>query len=231
MKLFVFIGIALSITLLFQGCSVRNEEPTVNELTLLSDEKKAQEYNISTQDSYAVFSGGCFWCVEKDFEKIEGVKEVLSGYSSNNTDDKTPYYRAVASGKTNFRESVAVIYDDSVVSYEELVRTFFTIHDPTDEGGSFNDRGFQYTSAIYYKNKEEQEITQRVIQEFEDLNVFINPIITSVEPLKNFYIAEEYHQDYSDKNPNQYRLYRLSSGRDDFIEEVEERIESTQEDE
>ena len=171
-----------------------------------------------------VFSGGCFWCVESDFEKLEGVVYAISGYTSNNSLDTQPTYNEVASGSTDFRESVLVVYDSSIVSYKELVVYFLSIHDATDVGGSFHDRGFQYSSAIYYQSNEEKEVVQEVIEQTQQL--FENPIITSVEEFVNFYEAEEYHQDYYKKNPVKYSVYRRSSGREQFVNSLKEEFNS-----
>lgn len=178
-----------------------------------------QNSNLKT----AVFSGGCFWCVESDLEKLNGVKQAISGYTSNNSLDSQPIYEEVASGETNFRESVLVVYDSSILTYEELVTYFFTIHDASDVEGSFYDRGFQYTSAIYYETNQEKRIIQNIIKELEEKKLFQTSIITSVEELQNFYTAEKYHQDYYKENPVRYNLYRTSSGREKFVKELQEK--------
>ena len=164
----------------------------------------------------AYFAGGCFWCTEADLEKIPGVTEVVSGYSGGQVEN--PSYAEVSSGGTGHRESVKVIYDPDVVSYKQLVDTFWKIFDPTDAGGSFGDRGHQYTSAIYYQTEEEKRIAERSKEALEQSDIFEKSIVTSIEPLQNFYKAEEKHQDYYKKNPLRYKTYRYLSGRDSFIE-------------
>lgn len=213
----------LIITLLLQGCSLSNSSK--KEKNGISFNEILKEFNVSDEFSTAVFSGGCFWCVEKDFEKLEGVVEAISGYTSNSSQDNAPTYEQVASGDTNFRESVLVIYDSKKISFKELVEYFLIHHDPTDEGGSFYDRGFQYTSAIYYQNSNQKDVALNVIFSFQEEGIYEEPIITSVEELTNFFIAEKYHQDYYKKNPLQYRAYRFASGRDRHISSIKSRIE------
>ncbi len=164
----------------------------------------------------AYFAGGCFWCIEADFEKIDGVIEAISGYSGGETVD--PSYEEVSQGNTGHRETVKVIYDPSKITYKQLVERFWKMIDPTDDKGSFGDRGHQYTSAIYYQTDKEKEVANQSKQELENSNTFDKHIDTSIEPLKNFYRAEEYHQDYYQKNKISYKAYRYFSGRDSFID-------------
>ncbi len=164
------------------------------------------------------FAGGCFWCTESDFEKEKGVSEAVSGYMGG--EQEAPSYDDVSGGDSGHREVVKVLYDPNLVSYRELVLNVLSHTDPTDSGGSFYDRGYQYTSAIYYSTAEEQGIAVGVIQELEDAGVFVDPIVTSVEPAGAFWIAEDYHQDYYKKNPVRYNYYRKGSGRDDFLDSV-----------
>ncbi len=173
---------------------------------------------VEETEAVAYFAGGCFWCTESDYEKLEGVRELISGYMGG--EEKEPSYNDVASGKTGHRESIKVVYDPRVVSYRQLVLTLFRHSDPTDADGSFYDRGEQYTSAIYYQTQEENEIADSVIRELEEKEIFNKPIATQVEPAGTFWIAEEYHQDYYKKNPLQYSYYRTGSGRDVFTNTV-----------
>jgi peptide methionine sulfoxide reductase msrA/msrB len=168
--------------------------------------------------SVAYFAGGCFWCVESDFEKLDGVKEVISGFMGGKS--KKPSYEQVSSGKTKHRESVKVVYDPKKVTYKELVLYLLKHTDPTDSGGSFVDRGRQYTSAVYHTNNEEKDIAKSVIKEINERKVFEKPIVTSIERAREFWIADEHHQDYYKKNPIRYKYYRKGSGRDDFIESM-----------
>ena len=188
----------------------------------ISIQQVQKDLELNQNLKVGVFSGGCFWCVESDFEKLEGVKYAISGYTSNSSLDTVPTYREVAKGSTNFRESVLVVYDSSKLEYKDLVKYFLVIHDPTDFGGSFYDRGFQYSSAIYYRTNEEEKIIREVILETQ--KSFEKPIITSIEKFVNFYEAEEYHQDYYKKNSLKYSVYRKSSGREDFVNSLKEKF-------
>jgi peptide methionine sulfoxide reductase msrA/msrB len=173
---------------------------------------------IKDNEKVAYFSGGCFWCTESDYEKLPGVKDVISGYMGGTIDN--PTYKQVTSGKTGHRETVKVIYDPNEVTYRQLVLALLRETDPTDGGGSFFDRGHQYTSAVYHQNDNEKNIAKDVIDEVDQQGIFDAPIATSIEHAKTFWIAEEYHQDYAKKNPIQYNYYRTNSGRDDFIRSV-----------
>lgn len=173
---------------------------------------------INKGESVAYFAGGCFWCVESDYEKLPEVKDVVSGYMGGDVD--SPSYNQVSAGGTGHREVVKVVYDSSATTYRELVLHLLRHTDPTDEGGSFYDRGDQYTSAIYYQTEEEKKIAEEVIEGLEEEKVFDNPIVTSVEKAGTFWLAEDYHQDYYKENPVRYQHYRSGSGRDKFIESV-----------
>ena len=166
----------------------------------------------------ATFAGGCFWCVEASLEEVEGVVEVISGYTGGHVEN--PSYREVCSGKTGHREAVEVIYDPTKVSYGELLDAFWRLIDPTDSGGQFGDRGLQYTSAIFYQNSEQQSLAEQSKSALAQSKIFDKPIVTTILPASAFYRAEEYHQDYHKKHPVQYKLYRFGSGRDRFIERV-----------
>ncbi|GAB6283039.1 MAG: peptide-methionine (R)-S-oxide reductase MsrB [Ignavibacterium sp.] len=163
----------------------------------------------------ATFAGGCFWCIEAAFEKVDGVKEVISGYSGGEV--VNPTYEQVSSSKTGHHESVQVIYDPSIVSYAELIDIFWKQFDPTDDGGSFVDRGSQYTSAIFYHNEIQKKLALSSKEMLEKSGRFNKPIVTQIIEFKNFYTAEDYHQDFYKKNPEHYNSYREASGRDQFI--------------
>lgn len=168
------------------------------------------------KEEVAYFAGGCFWCTESDYEKLEGVVEAISGYMGGTVEN--PSYNEVSSGTTGHREAVKVVYDPSQITYQQLAFELLRETDPTDEGGSFYDRGHQYTSAIYYKDEKEKQIAENVIAKVETAGVFDSPIVTAVEPVGTFWLAEKYHQDYYKKNSIQYKYYRNASGRDNFIE-------------
>lgn len=164
----------------------------------------------------AYFAGGCFWCMEPPFEKLNGVKEVLSGYSGGHK--KNPTYKEVSKGGTGHLEAVKVVYDPSKVSYEELLEVFWQQIDPTDPNGQFVDQGDSYRPAIFFTSKDEQNLAQKSKDYLSKSKRFSKPITLEIIPFKNFYPAEEYHQDYYKKNPLRYKYYRYRSGRDQFID-------------
>jgi peptide methionine sulfoxide reductase msrA/msrB len=166
----------------------------------------------------AIFAGGCFWCMEPPFEKLDGVKEVISGYIGGHKEN--PTYEEVSSGATGHAEAVEVRYDPSVVAYEQLLEVLWRQIDPTDAGGQFVDRGSQYRSAIFYQNKEQKIRAEQSKNELGMSGLFQKLIVTEILPASKFYAAEEYHQDYYKKNPIRYKLYRFGSGRDSFLKKV-----------
>ncbi len=166
----------------------------------------------------AYVAGGCFWCTESDFEKVTGVVDVISGYMGGHIEG--PSYNQVVRGNTGHREMVKIIYDPSVVSYRSLVLELFRETDPTDPNGSFYDRGFQYTSAIYYQNEMEKMIAEEVIEEIEAREIFDLPIATEIVPAGAFWVAEDYHQDFYKTTTTRYNLYRKGSGRDAYIDSI-----------
>jgi len=166
----------------------------------------------------ATFAGGCFWCVEADFEKIDGVVRVVSGYTGGRTED--PTYEAVCSGRTGHVEAVQVTYDPKKVSYEDLLAVFWRHVDPTDDGGQFVDRGSQYRTAIFFHDEEQRRLAQASKEALERSGRFQRPIATEILPLERFYEAEDYHQDFFRKDPMRYKSYRMHSGRDAFIRDM-----------
>lgn len=180
----------------------------------------AMPINANESDNYkhATFAGGCFWCMERPFEKLKGVVSVLSGYTGGEV--KHPSYEEVSYGATGHREAVLVTYDPDLITYEQLLCVFWKQINPTDEGGQFNDRGFQYSSAIYYHDEEQKAVAEKSKQELGESGKFKKPIVTEILPAKPFYVAEEYHQDYARKNPVRYRVYRWGSGRDAYLEKT-----------
>jgi peptide methionine sulfoxide reductase msrA/msrB len=164
----------------------------------------------------AVFAGGCFWCTEADFEKVNGVVDAVSGYTGGSKVD--PTYEEVSAGGTGHVEAVKVIYDPAKVSYEELLHWFWRHIDPTDAGGQFVDHGSQYRSVIFYADEAERQAAEASKKELAASGRFSKPIVTEIQPLGTFYPAEDYHQDYYKKNPLRYRFYRSGSGRDQFLE-------------
>lgn len=147
----------------------------------------------------AIFAGGCFWCVEGPFMLLEGVESVTSGYIGGHTAE--PTYKQICTGTTGHAEAVKVVFDTSKVSYDELLEVFFTVHDPTQLNRQGNDIGTQYRSAIFPLNAAQREIAETYIKALNEAAVFDKPIVTSVEDADVFYVAEDYHQDYFNKNP------------------------------
>jgi peptide methionine sulfoxide reductase msrA/msrB len=179
-------------------------------------EKEIKDNSQNTQE--AVFAGGCFWCTESDFEKVDGVIEVISGYTGGHVAD--PTYPQVSGGSTGHVEAVKVVYDPTKVTYEELVEIFWRHVNPTDAGGQFVDRGSQYRSAIFYATEEERGLIETSKKNLAESGLFDKPIVTDILPRDPFYPAEAYHQDYYKKNPIRYHWYRAGSGRDQFLKKV-----------
>jgi len=165
----------------------------------------------------ALFAGGCFWCSESDFEKLDGVIEVESGYTSGKLDN--PTYKQVSRGGTGHTEAVRVEYDPAKISYQELLNYFWRSIDPTVKNKQFCDSGSQYRSGSYYQNAEEKKLALASKQELEKSGRF-KKIYTEVLAASKFYPAEEYHQDYYKKNPVRYKYYRYSCGRDARLESL-----------
>lgn len=166
----------------------------------------------------ATFAGGCFWCTEAAFSDLDGVAQVVSGYTGGNT--KNPTYEEVCSGTTGHYEAVQITYDPEIISYSELVDIFWRQIDPTDTAGSFVDRGTQYQSAIFYHNANQKIIADSSKKTLEQSNIFDKPIATKILMASKFYPAEDYHQQYCKRNPTQYYSYRSASGRDRYIKAV-----------
>lgn len=165
----------------------------------------------------AVFSGGCFWCMVKPFDSLDGIEQVLSGYTGGHVEN--PTYEEVCSGTTGHTEAVEITYDPSKMSYEELVNIYWQQTDPTDASGQFADRGDSYRPVIFYENEEEKVIAEQSKRELDASGRFTKPIVVSIEEKETFYPAEDYHQDFYKKNNAHYTRYRKGSGRDDFLDE------------
>ncbi|NVD07848.1 peptide-methionine (R)-S-oxide reductase MsrB [Vibrio sp. JPW-9-11-11] len=166
----------------------------------------------------ATLAGGCFWCTESDLEKLPGVLDVVSGYSGGALEN--PTYKQVSSGKSGHIEVVKVTFDPSTVTYEQVLDQFFRHIDPTDDKGSFVDRGPQYRPAIFYHNSQQKEIAERFINEIEQLGIYRKPLKTELIEFDKFWPAEDYHQDYYLRNKIRYNYYRYASGRDQYLDEI-----------
>jgi len=166
----------------------------------------------------ATFAGGCFWCMEPPFEKLDGVIDVISGYTGGKK--ANPTYEEVSYGGTDHLESVQVIYDTSKITYSELLDVFWKQIDPTDPNGQFIDRGSQYRSAIFYHNDEQKSLAEKSKEELDKTGKFGKPIVTEIIMASAFYKAEDYHQDYYKKNPIRYKFYRYNSGRNQYLKKI-----------
>lgn len=168
------------------------------------------------QGDVAVFAGGCFWCTESDFDKVEGVISTTSGYIGGHK--KNPTYHEVSAGGTGHAEAVKVEYDPKIVSYEKLLDVFFVNHDPTTNTRQFCDTGNQYRPGIFYYTEEQKKLAEKKKKEVEESVSF--PVVTEITKAEEFYPAEDYHQDYYMKNPLRYKYYRYACGRDARLEEL-----------
>jgi peptide methionine sulfoxide reductase msrA/msrB len=207
----LFLMIALLLTPLMISCT----NPSTTSQEIAPEAENIKEVVSSTQE-VATFAGGCFWCVEAPFEGVDGVISVISGYAGGK--EKNPSYSEVSGGQTSHRESVQITYDPEIISYAELVDIFWQTFDPTDVGGSFFDRGSQYESAIFFHNEEQKKVAEESKKRLDQSKRFSKPIATPIIKYTNFYPAEEYHQDYYKKSPQEYYAYRKGSGRDAFIQ-------------
>jgi peptide methionine sulfoxide reductase msrA/msrB len=178
----------------------------------------AQKDKSSATYQKATFAGGCFWCMTPPFKKLAGVKEVVAGYTGGSK--QKPTYEEVSAGTTGHLEAVEVTYDPGEVSYEQLLDAFWKNVDPTDAGGQFADRGSQYHTAIYYHNEKQKKLAEESKVQLDKSGKFSRPVVTAVLPAAEFYPAEEYHQDYDQKNPVRYKLYKAGSGREQFIKKT-----------
>lgn len=168
--------------------------------------------------SSAVFAGGCFWCVESDFDKVDGVVSTTSGYTGGTVD--RPTYEQVSHEKTGHYEAVKVTYDPDKVSYGDLVDYFFHHIDPTDAAGQFCDKGESYRSAVFVANDEQREVAETEVSMINESGVLDAPVVTKIVDASTFWPAETYHQDYYKKNPLRYRYYRTACGRDARVKKV-----------
>lgn len=180
----------------------------------MADDNKTQP----AQPQVATLAGGCFWCTESDLEQLKGVVDVVSGYAGGQLEE--PTYRQVASGQTAHIEVIQVTFDATVVSYEEVLDHFFRHIDPTDDKGSFVDRGPQYRPAVFYHNDEQKQVAETFMAEIDKLGVFKKPLATELIKYDAFWPAEDYHQDYYKKSSLKYKYYRYNSGRDQYLDEI-----------
>ena len=177
----------------------------------------AKEEGVKKTDKVetATFAGGCFWCVESTFEGHNGVLDVISGYTGG--PEENPSYEQVSSGTTDHLEAIQITYDPEIISYKTLLEIFFQQIDPTDAQGSFVDRGDHYRSAVFFHTEAQRSQAEETIRLIDTAKIFDSPVATQVLAAGFFYAAEDYHQDYHQKNPIRYKFYRAGSGRDSFI--------------
>jgi peptide-methionine (S)-S-oxide reductase len=166
----------------------------------------------------AIFAGGCFWCMEPPFDKLDGVISTTSGYTAG--DKKNPTYKEVSAGSTGHTEAIEIKYNPEKITYSELLKVFWNNIDPVAVDRQFCDAGSQYRSGIYYLNDSQQADAMRSLQEITDNKPFEGKIATEILPASTFYPAEDYHQDYYQKNPLRYKYYRFACGRDQRLQEL-----------
>jgi len=174
--------------------------------------------NAEKNPETATFAGGCFWCMESPFEQLDGVTEVVAGYTGGRK--KNPTYEEVCSGTTGHLEAVQVTYDPSRVSYAQILDVFWRSIDPTDSIGQFADKGSQYQTAVFYQNEEQKKLAEMSKQELGASGKFDKPIATEIRPAGEFYPAEEHHQGYYLKNPEHYKNYKYHSGREPYLKQT-----------
>jgi peptide-methionine (S)-S-oxide reductase len=185
------------------SCNISTQEPIDNQQPVYSiDNQDYSEY------SKAYFASGCFWCVETVYESLEGVKEVYSGYAGGST--VNPNYYQVMTGRTGHAESIEIIYDESIIEFEMLLKVFFDSHDPTTMNRQGPDYGTQYRSIAFYSNEKEKEKINNYINLLSSNSIFGKNIVTEVKKLEDFYYAEDYHQDFEKKNPNNPYVQNVS---------------------
>lgn len=195
------IASAFLVTLL-TSCGQAQSPRTAGALTLADSSNDASSPTSSgdSKERVATLAGGCFWCTEAVFERMEGVNDVVSGYIGGHVPN--PTYEQICTKLTGHAEAVEVYYDPSKTNYEELLKVFFKTHDPTTLNKQGNDVGPQYRSSVFYHNDEQRQIADKVIKELNESGELRRPIVTKLEEATKFYVAEEYHQDYYRKNPN-----------------------------
>jgi methionine-S-sulfoxide reductase len=183
-----------------------------------SDSDAPAKIVVPAHSAAAVFSGGCFWCIQPPFDEAKGVIITYVGYCGGNT--QNPTYEEVSSGETGHRESIEVFYDPSKISYRRLLDIYWHNINPTQADGQFYDIGSQYTTAIYYSNEEEKREATESREALEKSGKFSAPIATQILPLGKFWPAEEHHQEFSHKSPEHYEEYHSGSGREGYFRET-----------
>jgi len=178
----------------------------------------ANTANVYSAEEKATFAGGCFWCMEPPFDKLDGVISTTSGYTDGHK--RNPTYSEVSAGGTGHTEAVQIVYDPSKVSYEKLLSVFWKNIDPTIEDQQFCDRGEQYRSGIFYHGKNQKLAAEKSLIELKKTKPFKESIVTEITEATKFYPAEKYHQNYYQRNPLRYKFYRYNCGRDQRLDEL-----------
>ena len=173
-------------------------------------------FSHSAQKDKAYFAGGCFWCMEESFEKLNGVEEVISGYSGGVTEN--PTYKEVTYGNTGHFEVIEVIYNKKIISYKKLLENFWINIDPFDSYGQFCDKGYSYRSVAFYKDTNEKKLIEKDIQKLE--NRFNKKVVTYIRSFEKFYRAEEYHQDFYKIKLERYLRYKKACGREEILKRI-----------
>lgn len=203
--------ITLMLSLIINFCTDANEKDGSYRIDHSKTDKKVKFEK-------ATFAGGCFWCMEHPFEKLNGVIEVVSGYTGGHKEN--PTYKEVSAGGTGHVEAVQIIYDPSKITYSEFLNVFWKQIDPTDPVGQFADKGSQYRTAIFYHNKKQNSLAEKSKEELNKSGRYDKPIVTEILKASKFFKAEEHHQDYYKKCPVRYKSYRDGSGREQYLEMV-----------
>lgn len=190
------------------ACQSRQKKTSDPSIAESANKKVLKTPQDLSQYETAYFASGCFWCVEAIFESVKGVKEAISGYAGGT--ENNPTYEQVSYGRTGHAEAVAVYYDPEMISFFELVQVFFGSHDPTTPNQQGPDRGRQYRSIAFYRNEEERKIIQAYMDALQESEVYDRPIVTEIKPLTKFYTAEDYHQDYEIKHPENPYIQNVS---------------------
>lgn len=184
----------------------------------------AEDMTQKAKLEVATFAGGCFWCMEPAFEELDGVHDVISGYTGGKAGK--PTYEEVSEGATGHAEAIQITYDPQKVGYEKLLDIFWQNIDPTAKDRQFADVGSQYRSGIFYHHEAQRQAAEKSREAMGQSGRFKDPIVTEITPAETFYPAEDYHQDYHKKNPMQYKFYRSGSGRDQFLNRVWQQAKS-----
>jgi len=183
------------------SCSGNNTNVLNNEIISDMSNAEVEKFSVEGKTDTATFGAGCFWCVEAIFQELKGVHSVKSGYAGGFV--KNPSYKEVCTGRTGHAEVAQIVYDPSVISFEELLEVFWKTHDPTTLNRQGADVGTQYRSAVFFHNEEQKEKAAFYMKKLDESGAFQNPIVTTIEPYENYYEAEDYHQDYYNNNGSQ----------------------------